>query len=131
KFDQLIILLIVFTAFSESFSKKMFEGQSLLELIFLSAAMLLLFFFMLGVMYVLSGYLKFKRADRITVLFCGSKKSLVQGAVMGKVLFPDPVVLGVVLLPLMIYHALQLVAGSAIAEKMALKEEKKNLSVRR
>lgn len=129
KFDQLIILLIVFTAFAESFAKKMFVGQSLFELIFLSAAMLLLFFFMLGVMYLLSGYLRFNRADRITVLFCGSKKSLVQGAVMGKILFPDPVVLGVVLLPLMVYHALQLVAGSAIAQRMASGAE--DLRVRR
>src|SRR5690606_17588171 len=81
-------------------------------------AMLLLFFLMMGLMYWLCGLLGFVREDSITVLFCGSKKSLVQGAVMGKVLFPDPVILGVILLPLMIYHALQLMAGSAIAQRM-------------
>lgn len=120
KFDQLIILLIVFTAFSESFAQKMFEGQSGGDLLLLSGAMLVLFLFMMGVMYRLSLYFGFNRSDRITVLFCGSKKSLVQGAVMGKVLFPDPVVLGVILLPLMVYHSLQLIVGSAIAERMAL-----------
>ncbi|MEX2592507.1 MAG: bile acid:sodium symporter family protein [Anditalea sp.] len=123
KFDQLIILLIVFTAFSESFAQKMFGEQSFSELFLLSGAMLLLFLCMMAVMNILSLYLGFSRPDRIAVLFCGSKKSLVQGAVMGKVLFPDPVVLGVILLPLMIYHALQLVAGSAIAQRMALREE--------
>lgn len=118
KFDQLIILLIVFTAFAESFGQKMFAGQSAGELFLLGAAMLLLFFLMMGLMYWLCNLLGFIREDRITVLFCGSKKSLVQGAVMGRVLFPDPVVLGVILLPLMIYHTLQLMAGSAIAQKM-------------
>jgi len=118
KFDQLIILLIVFTAFAESFGQKMFAGQSAGELFLLGGAMLLLFFLMMGLMYWLCGLLGFVREDSITVLFCGSKKSLVQGAVMGKVLFPDPVILGVILLPLMIYHALQLMAGSAIAQRM-------------
>jgi sodium/bile acid cotransporter 7 len=124
KFDQLIILLIVFTAFSESFYQKMFEGQSLAELTLLSGSMLLLFLVMMGVMHLVSIYLGFSREERITVLFCGSKKSLVQGAVMGKVLFPDPVLLGVILLPLMVYHALQLIAGSAIAQRMALSLER-------
>ena len=123
KFDQLIILLIVFTAFAESFAQKMFEDQSIGELSFLSISMLLLFLLMMALMYWLSRLLGFIRADRITVLFCGSKKSLVQGAVMGKVLFPDPVMLGVILLPLMIYHALQLIAGSAIAQRMGLSKE--------
>lgn len=120
KFDQLIIILIVFTAFAESFGKEMFSGQSLGELLLLGLAMLMLFFLMMGLMNWLSNLLGLVREDRITVLFCGSKKSLVQGAVMGKVLFPDPVILGVILLPLMIYHSLQLMAGSAIAERMAL-----------
>lgn len=123
KFDQLIILLIVFTAFAESFAQKMFEGQGWGDLFLLSGAMLVLFFFMMAIMYRLSIYFGFSRADRITVLFCGSKKSLVQGAVMGKVLFPDPVFLGVILLPLMMYHSLQLIAGSAIAQRMAFKGE--------
>jgi sodium/bile acid cotransporter 7 len=117
-FDQTIILLIVFTAFAESFAEKMFEGYSLLELGRLSLLMLLFFFVMMGVMYGLSKMLHFSRPDTIAVVFCGSKKSLVQGAVMGRVMFPDPTVFGIILLPLMIYHALQLMAGSAIAQRL-------------
>lgn len=124
KFDQLIILLIVFTAFAESFAQKMFAGQGWGQLLVLSGAMLILFLMVMAIMYKVSLYFGFSRADRIAILFCGSKKSLVQGAVMGKVLFPDPVILGVILLPLMIYHALQLIAGSAIAQRMAMKEER-------
>jgi len=116
-FDQLIILLIVFTAFSESFLENMFGDFTYYEIILLASLMLLFFSVVALLMYGLSSLLKFPKEDRITILFCGSKKSLVQGAVMGKVLFPDPSVLGIILLPLMLYHALQLLAGSVIAKK--------------
>jgi sodium/bile acid cotransporter 7 len=125
-FDQFIILLIVFTSFCESFSGKMFEGFSLPELFLLGGLMLLFFFMVFGLMALLSVWLGFNREDRITVIFCGSKKSLVQGAVMGKVMFPGQAMLGVVLLPLMLYHALQLLAGSTIAKAMGDRNNKNN-----
>ena len=125
-FDQLIILLIVYTSFCESFSGKMFDRLSVSALFLLGAMMLLLFLVVFALMNQLSIWMGFKRTDRIAVIFCGSKKSLVQGAVMGKVLFPDPAMLGVVLLPLMIYHALQLLAGSSIANAMGKWEENEN-----
>lgn len=117
-FDQAIILLIVFTAFAESFAENMFEGHSAGELIGLGFLMLGFFFLMMGLMYMVSRFFNFSREDMITLVFCGSKKSLVQGAVMGRVMFPDPVIFGVILLPLMVYHSLQLMAGSAIAQKL-------------
>lgn len=119
-FDQSVILLIVYTAFCESFYHDMFSGRGVGEMLVLSGIMLLFFLAMFLLMFGLSKVLKFSREDTITVLFCGSKKSLVQGAVMGKVLFPNPAVFGIILLPLMVYHALQLIAGSAIAERMSL-----------
>lgn len=121
-FDQSVILLIVYTSFCASFASNMFSGHSTSEIIQLGAWMLLFFLVMFGLMDLLSRWLGFNRPDRITVLFCGSKKSLVQGAVMGKVLFPNPEILGVVLLPLMIYHALQLMVGSMIAQRMGRNE---------
>lgn len=122
-FDQAIILLIVFRAFAESFAGNMFTGYSALELIVLSALMLILFFVLLFAMQAVASWMKFTREDRITIIFCGSKKSLVQGAVMGQVLFPQASAFGIVLLPLMIYHALQLLAGSILAQQMAAKSE--------
>jgi sodium/bile acid cotransporter 7 len=97
----------------------MFDGYSFIELGILSVLMLLLFFVMLTFMQVLSKRIGFSREDRITVIFCGSKKSLVQGAVMGQVLFPEAAAFGIVLLPLMLYHSLQLLAGSILAQQMA------------
>ncbi|WP_428654360.1 bile acid:sodium symporter family protein [Runella sp.] len=121
-FDQLIILMIVYTSFCESFANNMFSNQSASEIVELGLLMLLFFLVVFGIMLLVSRWLKFNRPDKITVLFCGSKKSLVQGAVMGKVLFPNPVMMGVVLLPLMMYHALQLMVGSMIAQQMGKKE---------
>jgi len=125
RFDQFIILLIVYTSFCESFSGHMFDGFAISEIVKLGAMMLSLFLVVFILMNQLSIWMKFNREDRIAVIFCGSKKSLVQGAVMGKVLFPDQAVLGVVLLPLMLYHALQLMVGSTIAKAMGKKETKR------
>ena len=80
--------------------------------------MLALFF---GVYYLLTflcRLLGFSHEDEVTAVFCGSKKSLVQGAVMSKVLFSGAHA-GVMLLPIMLYHALQLISASIIAQKMA------------
>lgn len=118
-FDQFIILLIVYRAFCESFSGNMFAGYSALELLTLSGLMLGLFFAMVLTMNLIAHWLQFSREDRVTIIFCGSKKSLVQGAVMGQVLFTNPATFGIVLLPLMLYHALQLLAGSVLAQRMA------------
>jgi solute carrier family 10 (sodium/bile acid cotransporter), member 7 len=115
-FDQVIILLIVYRAFSESFTGKMFSGFSATEILALSALMLFFFLVTLSLMQVISSMMKFTREDRITIIFCGSKKSLVQGAVMGQVLFTSAATMGMILLPLMIYHTLQLLAGSMLAQ---------------
>lgn len=118
-FDQAIILLIVFRAFSDSFLNNMFDGYPVTELVILGTLMLLLFFIMVFIMHLVALRMRFSREDRITIIFCGSKKSLVQGAVMGQVLFNDAVALGIILLPLMLYHSLQLIAGSILAQQFS------------
>ncbi|MEI6853587.1 MAG: bile acid:sodium symporter family protein [Bacteroidota bacterium] len=115
-FDQSIILLIVYTAFCESFAKKMFEGYSWEFLLLLGAGMVAMFYTVYGIVYVISRLLHFTREDKITAQFCGSKKSLVHGTVMSKVLFPHNPNMGIILLPIMMYHALQLITVSIIAQ---------------
>ena len=113
--DQSVIMMIVFTSFSESFAGKVFSSYSFLTLAGIAAWMLLIFVGVMLFIYALSFWLKFSLQDRITALFCGSKKSLVHGVVIGKVIFPDPAVLGLVLLPVMLYHIQQLILGSMLA----------------
>lgn len=120
-FDQFTILLIVYTSFCESFSLNLFASYSVGDLVELSLLMLILFFLVFGFVQWVSKLLNFNRGDQVTALFCGSKKSLVQGSVMAKVLFPGSIA-GVVLLPIMVFHALQLIVASIIAQGMARKK---------
>ncbi len=117
-FDQSIILLTIYTSFCESFARNVFSGYGAATLLGLGAGMLALFFLVFGAVDLLCRGLKFPTEDRITALFCGSKKSLVHGTVMAQVLFVGNPLTGVLLLPLMLYHALQLLAGSALAKRL-------------
>lgn len=118
-FDQTIILLIVYTTFCESFANRIFSQLSWLDLSWLGIGMIALFFLLYGIVLGLTKVLHFNREDTITALFCGSKKSLVQGAVMSKVLFAGMASGGVLLLPIMLYHAFQLLIVSSIAQRMS------------
>jgi solute carrier family 10 (sodium/bile acid cotransporter), member 7 len=120
-FDQSIILLIVYSSFCESYARNLFGGLSMLHLVGLGVGMLALFFLIYCIITGISRLLNLTWEDKITAVFCGSKKSLVHGTVMSKVLFPDANMVGVVLLPIMIYHALQLVVASIIAQAAARK----------
>lgn len=123
QFDQAVILTIIYTSFCKSFSEHIFEGFTALELAGLAAGMMLLFFAVFFCVGLLSRLFGFSDEDRVTVLFCGSKKSLVHGTVMSKVLFQHSTITGIVLLPLMLYHALQLIAASIMAQRMARRKE--------
>jgi len=119
KFDQAIILTIIYTSFCKSFSLGIFKDISWLTLLVLAAAMLLLFLIVLLAVQQTARILRFSTPDMITAMFCGSKKSLVHGTVMVKVLFAGSSANGILLLPLMLYHALQLITASILAQKMA------------
>jgi sodium/bile acid cotransporter 7 len=123
-FDQSVILLIIYTAFSESFAKNMFSEHGASDILILGLCMISLFLFVYVIISVISKIMHFNREDKITAVFCGSKKSLVHGTVMSKVLFPNASAAGIILLPLMMYHALQLMAASIIAQSMARKDGK-------
>ncbi|GLU52993.1 bile acid:sodium symporter family protein [Dyadobacter frigoris] len=123
-FDQFTILLIVYTSFCESFGEHLFSGFELRDILFLGAGMITLFFAIYLLLSFFSRMLHFSREDEITAVFCGSKKSLIQGAVMSKVLFSGASYAGVMLLPIMLYHALQLIAASVLAQRMARKNRK-------
>lgn len=118
-FDQSVILLIIYVSFCQSFYNHVFDDLSVLELVLLGAGMIALFLAVFGMMNLVSRWFNLKRENRITVLFCGSKKSLVHGTVMSKVLFAQSASTGMILLPLMLYHALQLILASIIAQRMA------------
>ena len=64
------------------------------------------------------------REDAIVLLFCGSKKSLVSGVPMAGALFP-PAHVGLIVLPLMIFHQLQLFVCAALAARFRREAERR------
>ncbi len=122
-FDETIIVLIVYTSFCSSFEGDMFKDFAFSTILILSVSMVALFFFAFFAVWSLCSVLKFPVEDKITATFCGSKKSLVHGSVMSKVIFPDPATVGVILLPTMLYHALQLIIVSIIAQKLGARKD--------
>ncbi|MBX2898492.1 MAG: bile acid:sodium symporter [Cyclobacteriaceae bacterium] len=118
-FDRSIILLIIFRSFAESFEGNVFKSVSLTDLLVIAGAVTALFF----LVYAITGYvakiLKFSDEDRITLQFCGTKKSLVHGTVFSKILFENSAAIGIILLPIMVFHAVQILIISTIAAKLA------------
>ncbi|MGC1632160.1 MAG: bile acid:sodium symporter family protein [Gelidibacter sp.] len=117
KFDKFIILLIIYKSFVHSFEDKIFSSVSLLEMLVMFALVVVLFVVVYGLTGWIGKRLKFNHADQITNQFCGTKKSLVHGTVFSEALFGQTNIVGIILLPLMIYHALQILIISVIATK--------------
>lgn len=123
-FDKSIILIIVYKSFSSSFSSGIFSDINVLELSTVGAGVILLFFLIYFLINYVSKRLSFNREDRITSLFCGSKKSLVHGTVFSSVLFSGMSSAGIFLVPIMMYHAFQLFIVSIIAQRMSTEQQK-------
>ncbi|GGW60740.1 sodium/bile acid cotransporter 7 [Winogradskyella epiphytica] len=116
-FDKSIILLIIYKSFAESFESNIFSSVSILDLLLLFVGVILLFVVAFYLTGFLSRKLQFSREDQITAQFCGTKKSLVHGTVFSKILFGNMATIGIVLLPLMLFHAIQILIISVIATK--------------
>src|SRR5690606_34375942 len=121
-FDKSIILLIIYKSFAESFSENIFNAVSVWDLLVIGIAALVLFLMAYSITGLVSKKLRFNREDQITAQFCGTKKSLVHGTVFSKILFGNMASIGIILLPLMIYHALQILILSVVATKMAAED---------
>ncbi|MET9196849.1 bile acid:sodium symporter family protein [Streptomyces olivaceus] len=115
--DRGSILLVVYTAFSEGMVRGVWHQVSPARL----AGLLAVEAVLLAVMLVLTWYgakgLGFGRADRIAIQFAGSKKSLAAGLPMASVLFGAQASLAV--LPLMLFHQMQLMVCAVIAKRRA------------
>ena len=118
-FDKSVILVIIYKSFAFAFDQGVFASIALLDLVFISLACLALFFMVFVIIGFVSDRLKFTIEDKITAQFCGTKKSLVHGTVFSKILFPASFPIAMILLPLMIFHALQILIVSIIAARWA------------
>lgn len=111
-FDQLVIVSIVYYSFSNSFYIDQFSSISFADLGILIVVLLILFVGINVVIWYLATRNGLSVPDLITGLFCGSTKSLVHGSTMGRLMYAGNPAVGVILLPLLVYHSMQLILSS-------------------
>ena len=120
--DRGSILMIVYGAFSEAVAGGLWHNTPPLALAVMGAVCCLLLALVLLVTYWAGVKLGFNQADRIAIVFCGSKKSMASGIPMANVLFPAATI-GMIALPIMLFHQIQLMVCAALARHYAAKGE--------
>jgi solute carrier family 10 (sodium/bile acid cotransporter), member 7 len=115
--DRWTILLLVYTSFCDSFKEGVWTRVTTLQLLLILGIAIALFVLVMWSVSLTANALKFSREDKIAAMFCGSKKTLASGVPMAKLIFGAHPALGLILLPIMIYHPLQLVICGVLAER--------------
>jgi sodium/bile acid cotransporter 7 len=116
--DQGSILLVVYTAFSAAVVEGLWKQMPATALVGVLAVCAVLLAVALVLTTWTSRKLGFSKEDEITIVFCGSKKSLASGIPMAKVLFASSAV-GAIVLPLMLFHQMQLMVCAVLAQRYA------------
>ncbi|MFD8785496.1 bile acid:sodium symporter family protein [Kitasatospora sp. NPDC059599] len=111
--DRVSILLVVYTAFSAAVAQGIWRLATPVALLGLLAVLLSLLAAALAATALGARLLGLDRSASIAAVLCGSQKSLANGLPMATVLFGSQA--GLMVLPLMLYHQLQLVAGTVLA----------------
>ncbi|WP_039048196.1 bile acid:sodium symporter family protein [Acinetobacter junii] len=113
-FDQGSILMVVYGAFSSAVVAGLWQQVSGITLIYLTLACSVLLTILMLLALYLPKWLGFNQADQITIFFCSSKKTLASGVPMAQILFIGQP-LGMIVLPIMIFHQIQLMVCGVIA----------------
>ena len=121
-FDKTVIVLVVYAAFSEGVAEGIWTMVGVPQLAVLVVACCVLLAVVLGLTELVSRVLGFEERDKRVVQFCGSKKSLATGLPMAAVLFVGQP-LGLLVLPLMIFHQIQLIVCAWLAGRYGRAEE--------
>jgi solute carrier family 10 (sodium/bile acid cotransporter), member 7 len=117
--NQSIILFIVYVAFANSVAAGFWAGQSVWGVWHAAALVGILFFLATVFVRLLASWFRLDRSDRIAAYFCGTQKTLAAGVPLAQVIFGAHPALGMILLPIMLYHGLQLMLGGARAARVA------------
>lgn len=115
--DQGVIVLIVYGAFSDLRTSGVWRTLQWADVAWLLPITMGLLAFTFWFTWQLAKWLGFNRPDQIAVMFCGTKKSLATGVPMAMVLFPAATV-GLIVIPLMLYHQVQLLVSSVLANRL-------------
>ncbi|WP_433660509.1 bile acid:sodium symporter family protein [Nocardia sp. CA-128927] len=116
--DRGSILLVVYSAFSAGMVEGIWHMLSPWRILALAGVCCVLLALVIVATMLVGKIFGFSRADRIVIVFCGSKKSLATGLPMATVLFASQPV-GLIVLPLMMFHQIQLITCAALAQRWA------------
>lgn len=125
--DRGSILLVVYTAFGAAVVEGLWHRVSFGELAVIAGLSLAILALVLLAAALLGRWLGFTREDRIVLIFCGSKKSLATGVPLAGVLFSQAQV-GMVILPLMFFHQIQLMVCAVLARRFAETQRREALA---
>jgi solute carrier family 10 (sodium/bile acid cotransporter), member 7 len=117
RMDRLTIILAVYVAFSAAVVDGLWQRLTLQEFGPLLLIVCGLLTFAFASTWWLGRVLGFAREDRITLLYSGSHKTLATGAPMARILFPGAEA-GLIIIPLMLYHQLQLIISAWLANRL-------------
>ena len=129
--DRGTILILVYTSFCDSFAKHIWSSNSPVTILLTVAATLGLFFLVLSLLWKLCDRANIAPAFRSAVVFCGTKKSLATGVPMAHLIFAGNPGLGLILLPIMIYHPLQLLICTPLASRWAREADAANPDIKK
>jgi len=119
KLDRGVIVLIVFCSFSDSAAAGIWSGQGWIAVIQALAVCAGLLTLVLWLTRLAARRIGFAKEDEIVAVFCGSKKSIASGIPIARLLFGVRPDLGLILLPALLYHQIQLMACAALARRYA------------
>jgi sodium/bile acid cotransporter 7 len=116
--DRISIAIPVYVAFSGAVREGLWSLVGPADWAMLLAAVLVLLAFAFGGAWLVGGVVRLERGDRIALLFSAAQKSIAMGAPLATILF-GPATAGLVLLPVLVYHLLQLVLSAPLAARLS------------
>lgn len=120
--DRVSIAIPVYVAFSGAVREGLWTLVGPSEWAVLVCAVLLLLSFAFGGAWLVGGLVRLDHGDRIALMYSGGQKSIAMGAPLASVLF-GPTTAGLVLLPVLVYHLLQLVLSAPLATRLRRRPE--------
>ena len=127
RYDQCVIWLIVYSAFSHSVASGLWQNLPVKAIVLTVVLCIVLLGLFMLIARLAVRYFGFSLADEAAVVFCGSKKSLASGLPMAKVLFSGHPGFGMIVLPIMCYNQIQVILGAVLAQRYRAKMDQQSV----
>jgi sodium/bile acid cotransporter 7 len=116
--DQSSVVLVVYTAFSDAAASGLMHSMPARAVLGVCVVSIVILAIIMSALNLATDYLGLTMEDRIAIFFCGSKKSIISGMPLARVLFSGPA-LGFIVLPLIVFHQIQLLVCAVLARRFA------------